>query len=286
MVNMMKLTFKQWLQETPLHDYETIGDFSKNSSFRDPRDRKIIQHPKAIERTRKKFGNTPFDFDFYFVNSPKANKHTEVGVVPLEWVKDNLGDEVYNTVAKSHGKDHIQVIFTNNKGAERVPLTSWMMAHRIGHAARRDHKFNMNYKYEEASKHLQDQFSNILKYYTNRNVSMKYDWQTNTSVRSNQLAMLYFFYEVATFKSARDRNIRDWFEILNELIAQYLTTGKIKFKQAPRSFSGGGGSKKQYFSTDQKNIEEINDMIETLSRDMQFLIDDIFSSLINAVLVM
>lgn len=97
-----KLTFKQWLQEAPLHDYETIGDFSKNSSFRDPRDRTIIQHPKSIERTRKKFGNTSFDFDFYFVNSPKANKHTEVGAVPLEWVKANLGDEVYNTVAKNH----------------------------------------------------------------------------------------------------------------------------------------------------------------------------------------
>ena len=281
-----KLTFKQWLQEAPLHDYETIGDFSKNSSFRDPRDRKIIQHPKAIERTRKKFGNTPFDFDFYFVNSPKANKHTEVGAVPLEWVKNNLGDEVYNTVAKNHGQDHIQVIFTNNKGAERVPLTAWMMAHRIGHAARRDHKFKMNYQYEEAGKHLEQTFSNILSYYTNRDTSLQRRMGEYSNTRANQLAMLYFFYEVATFKSARERNVRDWFEILNELIAQYLTTGKVKFKQAPRSFGGGAGANKQYFHTSAENIEEVNDIIETLARDMQYLIDDIFSSLINAVLVM
>lgn len=282
----IKLTFKQWLQEAPLHDYETIGDFKKNSSFRDPRDRAIIQHPKAIERTRKKFGNTEYDFDFYFVNSAKANKHTEVGIVPIDWVKDNLGDEVYNAVAKNHGQDHIQVIFTNNKGSERVPLTAWMMAHRLGHAlARKGGSRDSRSQYQQASSHLVSQLSNIMQCYGKQGFP---DNDTRMTMaqggRPNQLAMIYFFQKVCTFKSARENNLRDWFEVLNELIAQYLTTGKIKFNSAPKSFGGGAGGKKQTFFC--KDEEEANDILEMLARDMQFMIDDTLSSVVNSVLVM
>lgn len=284
----MKTTFKQFLIEAPLHDYKTIGDFSKNSSFRDPRDRMIIQHPKSIERTRKKFGNTEFDFDFYFVNSPKANRHTEVGIVSPEWVKSNLGDDVYNAIEPNLNSDHIQVIFTNNKGAERVPLTAWMMGHRIAHAAARKMGARNNDMYLRVAKYFEKAFSEILSYYTKRNTSLdnNYYWSAaqRENSRKNQLAMLYFFYEVATFKSARDKNIRDYFEIFHELIAQYLTTGKIKFKKAPKCFGGGAFGKKQHLCT--SDLEIVQDELNTIADTLTYYIDDMFGSLRNSVLVM
>jgi hypothetical protein len=279
------LSFKNYLiNEMALHDYKTIGDFNKNSSFRDPRDRKILQHPVSIDRTRKKFGNTHWDFDFYFVNSAKANKHTEVGLVKPEWVKANLGDEVYNAIEPNLDQDHIQVIFTNNKGSERKNMTAWIMAHRIGHAcARTNGMRDAHNQYAHASNHLISTISNILSDYGLQGFST--NERQILSNRRNQLAMLYFFYEISTFRSARERTVRDWFEILNELIAQYLTTGKIKFKPAPKSFGGGAGASKQGYAL-RGDYEDVNDMVQTLARDMEFLIDDIFSSLVNSVMVM
>lgn len=293
----MSLTFKEFLKETPLNDYQTIGDWSKGSSFRDKRDRMILQHPKSIERTRKKFGNTNYDFDFYFVNSAKANRHTEVGVVPPEWVKDNLGDEVYNAIEKNLGQDHIQVIFTNNKGSERVPLTAWMMAHRLGHALNakgRDGKSHASYYYKQGHDHLISQFSSIMELYGKNNMPNSDDAMTKSawtegenrngrgnfnSGRVSQLTMIHFFQMVCTFKSARDHNLRDWFEVMNELIAQHLTTGSIKFNKAPQVFGG-----KNKYRT--QNVDEVNEHLEMLARDMQQTIDDILSTAVNSVLVM
>jgi len=111
----MAKTFKQFLIETPIGDYKTIGDFSRNSSFRKKRDRTMIQNPRAIEITKKKFDNNENVFNLYFVNSKEADKFTEVGVVTLDWLKQNLGDEVYNAVAPNIDNDAINMVFTNNK---------------------------------------------------------------------------------------------------------------------------------------------------------------------------
>jgi hypothetical protein len=115
-----------------------------------------------------------------------------------------------------------------------------------------------------------------------------FSFRDKISIRNQQLAMLYFFYEVATFKSARDRNIRDWFEILNELIAQYLTTGKIKFKQAPKFFGGRGRFRNNiaYRIKSEEDWQEVNDYLSSLARNMEYMIDNILSSMVGKILVM
>jgi hypothetical protein len=123
------------INEAPIQDFKTIGDFDRNSSFRDPKDRKMLTNPKAQEIYKKKFSNTDFDFNMYFVNSPAANRHTEVGQVSIDWVRENLGDEVADEI--NHDDDAICVIFTNNKGDKRVNMTPWVMAHRISHVLSR-----------------------------------------------------------------------------------------------------------------------------------------------------
>lgn len=289
---MKKLTFKEFLIEAPINDYQTIGNWDKNSSFRDKRDRAIIRHPKAIERVRKKFGNTDFDFNFFFVNSPKADKHTEVGVVAPDWVKQNLGDEVYKAIEPYLGSDHINVIFTNNKGSERMPMTAWMMAHRLGHAMANEEGREEHWtQYRAASNHLMSSFSGLMDYYhythdtpdsheKMRGFAM--DRREKITIREKQLMMLQFFYQVATFRSARDKNIRNWFEILNELIAQYLTTGRIKFNAAPKMF----GNQRRRWYLKQGGEEEASESLQTLARDMQIMIDDCLFSMVNSVLVM
>jgi hypothetical protein len=291
----MKKTFREFyndqLLETPIGDYTTIGDWSKNSSFRDKRDRMLIQNPRSIEMVRKKFGNTEHMFHFYFVNSKEGDKVTEEGLVSIEWVKEHLGDEVFNTVSKNMGDDAINVVFTNNKGAERKNMSAWIMAHRIGHALAKERGSRKSYSYKEASDHLIQSFASCMEYYGKSNFAtserelngITYSQDGRNTRRQQQLMMLSFFYEVGGFKSARDRNIRDWFEVLNELIAQYLTTGKIKFRPAPSSF-GLKGPKGFNYRT--KEPDEVTEMLETLGRDMEYYIDNMLGGVCNSVLVM
>lgn len=282
----MKKSFKQFLQEAPLGDYKLHGKWDKNSSFRDPRDRMLLQHPSSIKNVEKRFGNSEYLWNLHFVNSAKANKHTEVGEVSLEWVSQNLGEDVAKSVEESMNKheDSINVIFTNNKGSERMNMTAHIMAHRIGHVLRRG-KGTPAHLYIEAEKHLLHGVSDIMELYGNTKFNKVNSFDGDYDVkRKQQLTMLYFFYNVATFRSARDKNVRDWFEILNELIAQYITTGHIKFNKAPQCFGNSGGRNRINYCT--KEVDEVSEMLETLARDMEYMIDSIFSGSIGSIFVM
>ncbi len=269
------------LVETPIGDYQTFGDWTKNSSFRDKRDRMLIKNPSSIERMRKKFANNSYNFNLYFVNSSKANKHTEVGFVDLNFVRKELGDDVANAIENGpNADDSINVVFTNNKGSERMPFTAWIAAHRMGHAFARKNGNRGSYSsYMHASNHLINQLSGIMQNYGMYNFPDSENKINRYENRDKQLAMIHFFQNIATFKSARDHNLRDWFEVLNELIAQYLTTGKIKFNNAPKMF---GGKNKFYL----KDEESANEQIQMLARDMEFMIDDILSSAVGSTMVM
>lgn len=288
-------SFKEYLSETPIGDYKTFGDFSKRQSFHNKRDRMLIQHPTSIARMKKKFDNSHVDFNLFFVNTKEAKNHTELGQVTLDYVRKNLGDEVADAVDNATDKeDSINVIFTNNSGDERKPFTAWMAAHRLGHAFDRKNGSSEKYsQYKSASNHLISNISSIMQDYgvkdfpnndDKMSYTQSYDRNNSDKLRHNQRAMIHFFHKVATFKSARDENLRDWFEVLNELIAQYLTTGRIKFNPAPQTFGKQGFGKGQIYHLRDK--ESADQQIDTLSRDMELMIDDILSSLMGSILIM
>lgn len=233
------------LSEAPIGDYETIGDFERNSSIRDPRDRKLITNPKSIERVKSKFNNTEHNFNLYFVNMPKATHHKELGEVSEDWVRENLGDEVMDTVDMA--SNSINVIFTNNSGAERVPMTAWIMAHRIGHALVR--KEGMN-QFTNSGNPMASAFTDLIQHtahilesgygFQNSRLPMSIAQLTRAD-RSYQLLYKNFWQAICTFKSAREGSMRDWFEVNNELIAQYITTGHTTFNDLPKHFKNGKG---------------------------------------------
>lgn len=293
-------SFLDYLVEMPVANYQPIGDFSKNSSFRDPRDRMLINNPRSIELVKKKFGNTEHIFNFYFVNSAKANKHTEVGLVDIGWLKTNLGDDVYNAVEKGldENEDAISVVFTNNKGSERKNLTAWMMAHRIGHALARENGMGgKNFLYKECTNTIISVLSSCMQYYGDEQfpdnerklTSYGYDEHTAQNSRRNQLAMTYFFQSVCTFRSARENLIRDWFEVVNELLAQYLTTGKIRFNPAPPSFgnkTNGKNAFRRSIRGGEEALSDVNDELNSLANGLTYHFDNLLGAVANKVLVM
>lgn len=287
--------FLDMLSEAPIQDYQTIGNFDKNSSFRDPKDRKLIQNPATIERVKQKFASTDHNFNLFFVNSPKANKHTEVGKVSPEWVRDNLGQDVYEAViSATNFDDSLNVIFTNNKGSERKNMTAWIMAHRIAHALGRPGRYTGGRvqkqftTYEGSANTLHSYVADIMELYGKKNMPKTYDGMSysggyNNQARPNQLSFLHFMTKLCTFRSARENEVRDWFEILHELFAQYITTGKVTFNPPPAKF--GTRQSGTYYLSDE-NREDAQYFVDSMANGLEYMFDDLIGEAVGTILVM
>jgi len=281
------------LLEAPLGDFKTIGNFDKGSSFRDKKDRKMLSNPNFKKVVTKKFSKSYHTINMYFVNNSDANKHTELGAVDMKWVRDNLGDEVAKEVEPNFEKeDNVNIIFTNNKGAERVNMTPWIIAHRMGHAfARRDmgygrgssHQFQA-YKevIDSISRELQTIFTEVYKVN-----SFNPAGGHGPEDRTSQLLMRGLFYEIATFKSARDKKLRDYFEVYNELFAQYVITGNVTFKDLPKSFTVNlpNRQKKYVRVQDEEAYNELKEL-GSLESTLEYYFDEMMSSAESHILVM
>lgn len=158
------------------------------------------------------------------MRSNKARKQSEIGEVSPEWVKENLEVDIQPR------NDAITVIFTQNTGTEKIPMTAWAIAHRLGHAIKRGPNFERYF-----SEVLLQDFRELLDeiYGINKQRSLggyKYSYSSEDDEKERSLAQA-----VGTMRSARQSNLVNFYEFTYELIAQWIITGKIKFNPIPRS---------------------------------------------------
>jgi hypothetical protein len=231
------------LDEMPMQAVTHLGDWTKNSGY-NSQDRKLLNNPKAIKKIQAawKFPEE-VDYNVVLVNNPEANRHMEVGLVgdqnsAQDWLVKNMPKNAPDIIAALRG-DQVNIIYTNNKGAERVPMTGWIMAHRFGHAifARQYGKQSSHY-YDESAQTLARYLDDLAKQYGissddgvgrgDRNLKAL----LSASTRNLMTA-------ICTFKSARDGNLRNTFEALHELLSQYIFTGKLTFADIPKSVKVG-----------------------------------------------
>ncbi len=275
------------MREMPLGKFDTVGDFDKASSFRDKRDRKMISNPRFKEIVAKKFKNTYYTINMFFVNTKEANRHTEVGAVDLDWVRQNLGDEVADKVEPNYQEPgEVNIIFTNNKGDKRVNMTPWIIAHRLGHAFARFKQSSRGMErqfrsYQEVVETIGREFDTIFQDVYGIK-SFKSDKRTGPTDRRNQLLMRHLAHNIATFKSARDKNLRDYFELYNELFAQFVITGKVTLKDLPTSFKAGT---EHIHVRDKEAYEELKDL-GSLERTLEYYFDEMLSESESYILVM
>jgi hypothetical protein len=224
--NLIENLVQQELDEMPIANYKTIGDFSKGSSIRNPVDRRLLSNPRAIEKIKRQWEKTPYTFDLYVMNDKRVNKEEfrERGEVSLEFVREKmkLTPEEFPDPPNSA----ITVIFTNNSGDERYMASGWILAHRVGHALARAGKTQEEWNY--FTKKLRTLFNDLM-----LNV---YGVDIGYARRENADKILkYVAQEIGSMKSARDNKMRSWYEFAYELLAQYMLTGKITLKPLPQS---------------------------------------------------
>jgi len=270
---MIKL--KDMLKEAPIDTYATIGDFTKGASFRDKRDRDLVIHPVAIQKVKDFFKNTSTDFDFYFVNLKGRKMFSELGVVKKDFIfkpyPDGLGITPEQLKDGKINENNITVFFVGNTAAEKVPMTSWTIAHRFGHVIRR------GYAFEVYSEWLESQFKEVLELY---GVNVRGD------IGQTEKAKAQLFNQVGTMKSARDNKIDRPFEFYYELLAQYLKNGKITLNRLTPTITKGFAAygRKKYART--SNVEDVNQILGGIERDFRYYAEDVLSSCVGDIYVM
>jgi hypothetical protein len=213
------------ISETPLADFKVIDDndsigteFKKNSpmyadkgegSFRQT-DLKAMSNPKWIEKVHNFFKNCPYDFNIYLFNG--SEKYRDLrhikGIVDGNFVEKTFGTIPPNS------ENSINIILTNNEGDERVPLSPWILCHRIVHAF-----FDGLYvlpAITDFNRTFTD-FTNVI-----APPAIRFTGVDNT-------AFVDAIAKLSNFNSAKNKKIIRPGEYAVEIIVEYILTGKIKF---------------------------------------------------------
>lgn len=278
------------LLEAPLTDYEPLGDFSKSGPFRHEVDRKLVTHPKNQLKAQKFFSNSPYDFRLFFSNiSGTAKTYKETGAVHPDVIRGVFKEQA-DKIINNH-EDAITVVFLGNYGDQRVMITPWIMAHRLGHAiqATRGKTYSEITKWREAEHSFFGNVNHILATvygkrsgrYTNPDNSL------NWELRSEYNAL---FNAIGTQRSSRTGQINRPYEFLYELFAQYIKDGKITLNTLPRSLGYGKkawGRPTQYMSARTEKNEEVRaELAVELASEMEWRFDEVLGSCVGKIYLM
>ena len=117
----------------------------------------------------------------------------------------------------------------------------------------------------------------------------KYEYNQNTkNIREIQRQVAH---ALGTFKSARDRKLRNVFEFTNEVVAQYIITGKVVFnrefpKILPTYFTWGTPQGPHSVQITPELQEEIDNTISDFETDIYAWVDNLVDSAIGKIFVM
>ena len=271
----------QDLFEAPLADYQPLGDFNSPGPFRNQLDKKLVTHPAAISKVYKFFENNEFDFRIFVCNISGTGKHAESGAASPEKIKQIFGEEA-EKILTNHD-DAITIIFVGNSGADRMPLTPWMMAHRLGHAFQANNRIqNNNYSWKYAEETLFENVNKIIR-----------EWYVTSNKYYANMNDLYcgLFNAIGTQRSSHTGEINRSYEFMYEIFAQYLQSGKITFRLPPNKIGYGRqawGKHTQgiYLSKNAPSEEERNDDLDSLADSMNWAFRNVLISNVGKILIM
>lgn len=275
----MEFDFKNWLlAEMPISSFNLTGKWGPEDKryHYDRQSIGILTNPKGVEKIHRKWSNTKQNFDLYMIRGPRVWKQNFEGEVSQQWVKEKLGLDIVPN------EENITIILTNNiSGPTGVPLTAWGIAHRFAHGLYRETMFREYFR----QRVIKD-FSNLLRTLFPQDKpsswnSPEFDRNYDGSVLLKHIAQ-----GVGAMKSAREGKVDNFNEFINELVAQYITTGKIKFNPLPRSFLirkrmawGNDASTYRSHRLSDDHIEEVNELLESYASNYEYLLNEVFNNL-------
>jgi hypothetical protein len=282
---------QEFITEAPLVDYETLGDYAKPGPFRDPIEKKLVQHPVTVEKAYRFFANTPFNFRLFPANIPGTTKFRETGEKSPEEIRKIFGPYADRIITGS--QDAITIVYIGNAGVDKVMLTTWMMAHRFGHA------LQASAPYVQASRvqtnHWQ-RAANEFFHLVNETLDAAYGKASTTARREplkSDLTPEYnaLFNAIGTQRSSRTNQIKRPYEFLYELFAQYLKDGHVTLNPLPTNLGYGRqawGNPTRYMTIQSEFRDELSraEFSERLASEMNHLFETALGANVGKIFVM
>lgn len=227
---------------------------------------------KKLEDTFNRIGN--WDFNLYFVKNPNAWKYREKGVVDPNYLKSTLGLEVGKDFPEPTG-NQITVIFTNNSAAERVPLTPWTIAHRVGHSFQSTFRGQTQSLLSYGEREINKSLRQILSCYG-------IEAQSSNLMYSSEYYIRDFYQKIGKFRSARTGQLIRPSEFYHEAFAYWLLhDGDLDFNDPPQHLLSSnkkawGNPTARYYSL--KNEDDAKQYTDQL----KYALDERFHTMIGA----
>lgn len=270
---------KEFIVEVPIDVFQTVGDFDQPGSIDEP-SRKLVTDPKAVKKIRNIFEKTPYTFNFYIINATSSIWNKSRGIYSSNDVIESLPDlEKY----LKKDKNAISVVYTTNftNLANYVPMTGWILAHRIGHI------FHLSKSTNSAGRELffeieADLYNLLLdinhKVYGldlhNQKLAQKSSLPGLARAAESSRELLH---SIATMRSARNQKLRNNLDWGAEFLAQYLIGGGIKFNPLPDQNLDKPAN---------ENKESYNKLIQKFSKTTTNKFTKLFDSMIGSVFVL
>lgn len=284
------MSFKQWLSEMPINP-QLMGngwerELTKGKTQDQHYDRASVNIMKAdagrgFKNLKKSFSLVKETIDAHFIKAPGMRDHIEQGEVTEDYLK-KLGVEI-----PPINRSNITIFFTNNRGAERMPLTPWTVAHRIGHVARQLES------YQKFSQHVERDFSELLQgIYGIEKVS----WYSgdNNKLADHDKFIRQLMMGLGTMRSAREKSLFRTGEFTHELFAQAIVKNKIEFnreipKQLVTKYAWGNPAGRRAYSkvhSDEILLDDFVDRIESNANFYKSQVNLVLKDMVGKIFVM
>jgi hypothetical protein len=245
----------QEISEAPIElhnlDYPGRTETAPNSFQRD--DQYLLNTPKHIERAKKVWHSSVCDVIAYFV---------DMGVQPdmaLDYAQyghdlaGGGGDKARLADLHIEGTPgKITMIFTNNEGTNRIPMTGWIIAHRMLHAFAFYRSGTIS-RYHREIPALADQLEKIGKQVTAELRDIRGSFNDKLSLRD--IAEM-----LGSTRACRERKLNVSNELFPECFAQYILKGKVTFRELPEAIQAyhGDGEPGETYTCYQGNLSAVN----------------------------
>lgn len=216
----------RWIEinEEPIGDIYLHGDFSKPGSFR--QDDLSLTTQKRQDKIKRVLQKAPIMIDLHFVNLKYTVDLTQhlihdkfkIGFVKADILSHDWGIDI---TPKS---DALNLVYVQNEGSDRIPLTPWVIAHRLSHSFA--YTNDLYFEQQNLFKTFQTMMDKVQDSYSSVDMQ-RISWET--------IAEVFGTTRASREKQYAKNRAMEW---AHECFAQLCVVGEIKFNKAPAEIGG------------------------------------------------
>lgn len=260
------MRIEEFLIEMPVASFDTVGELGttgKEMKGFNISDWKVTHSQKAIAKIYRIFEKTPFLFNFIIVFRRENNQS-------LMFNKNMTPEHLSELVGKPVQIDGaITVVYNNHITSDRnrMPISAWTLAHRLGHAV------HLNSDVDEKNHPIAK-----LWYKIDFDLTTMLEEALKKKIKTHNETLMGAMF--CTFKSARDDNINSNWEVIADLFAQYLISGRIRLnsiEKVSHPLSGDLGA------MDGKHRDQINAYIAAAETQLNTCMETVLKSIVGTI---